>query len=103
MADILTVIGAVIVGVMSVARLTRLITQDDFPPVVRLRILWDDATDGSSWNPLLHCHWCIAPWITLPVLLWGWLSGLHPSWWVFNGWLAAAYLASMIVERDEVE
>lgn len=45
----------------------------------------------------------MAPWMTLPVGLWGWLSNLHASWWVFNLWLAVAYIASMIVERDEKE
>jgi hypothetical protein len=42
-------------------------------------------------------------WVTIPVGLWGWLSALHVSWWVFNGWLAIAYVAAMVVERDEVE
>lgn len=103
MADVIGIIAAVIVGVMSIARLTRLFTQDTFPPVVWFRMKWDDLTDDSGWNTLFHCHWCLAPWITLPIGLWGWLSDLHWSWWVFNGWLAVAYAASMIVERDEVE
>jgi len=103
MVEIVLVIAAVIVGTLSIARLTRLITQDTFPPAVWLRIKWDDATEGSGWNSLLHCHWCIAPWITLPIGLWGWLTNLQPAWWVFNAWLAVAYIASMIVERDEVE
>jgi hypothetical protein len=45
----------------------------------------------------------MGPWTTAVVGLWGWLSDLHVSWWVFNVWLAAAYVNSMIVERDEVE
>jgi hypothetical protein len=103
MIEILVVIGAVIVGVMSAARLTRLITQDSFPPVVWFRMKWDDRTDGSGWNILFHCHWCLSLWVTLPILLWGMLSGLDMWWWIFNGWLAAGYAAAMIVERDEVE
>lgn len=103
MVNELVVVAAVIVGTLSAARLTRLITQDSFPPAVWLRIQWDNRTDGTGWNVLFHCHWCMAPWMTLPVGLWGWLSNLHASWWVFNLWLAVAYIASMIVERDEKE
>lgn len=93
---------AVGVGILSVGRIARLITQDSFPPAVWLRIKWDSKTEGSAWNILLHCHWCITPWITLPIGAWALLSDLHWSWWLFNGWLAAAYVTSMIVERDEV-
>lgn len=93
---------AVGVGILSVGRLARLITQDSFPPAVWLRIKWDGKTEGNAWNVLLHCHWCITPWIVLPIGAWALLSDLHWSWWLFNGWLAAAYLTSMIVERDEV-
>jgi len=103
MVEIIGIGAAVVVGILSVARLTRLVTQDSFPPAVWLRVKWDDITDGSGWNTLLHCHWCLAPWLTIPVGLWGWLTDLHWSWWAFNGWLAAAYVASMVVERDEVE
>jgi hypothetical protein len=103
MGEIIVVAAAVIVGILSVARLTRLLTQDTFPPAVWFRMKWDDYTDESGWNTLLHCHWCLAPWLTLPIGLWGWLTDLQTAWWVFNGWLAAAYVASMVVERDEVE
>lgn len=94
---------ASLVAILSAARLTRLIAQDSFPPSAWLRVKWDNLTDGKSWNPLLHCHWCLAPWCMAVVGLWGWLSELHAAWWVFNAWLAGSYLASMIVERDEKE
>lgn len=103
MTQEIVVLAAVIIGTLSAARLTRLLTQDTFPPAVWFRIKWDNRTEGSGWNTLFHCHWCLAPWMTLPVGLWGWLSNLHTSWWVFNAWLAVAYVASMIVERDEKE
>lgn len=93
---------AVGVGILSVGRLTRLITQDSFPPVVWLRMKWDAKTEGGGWNLLLHCHWCLAPWLVLPIGAWALLTDFHWSWWLFNGWLAIAYLTSMIVERDEV-
>lgn len=103
MTDPFILIAAVVIAVLSTGRLTRLLVQDHFPPSVWIRTKWDDITDGGSWNLLLHCHWCLAPWLAIPVILWGWLSELHTSWWLLNGWLAIAYLASMVVERDEVE
>ena len=102
MVDIFWTVAAVVVGVMSAARLTRLLIADSFPPAVWFRIKWDEVTEDTGWNKLFHCHWCLAPWFTLPILLWGWLSDTHWSWWIFNLWMAGAYAASMIVERDEV-
>lgn len=103
MNDTLITILAVVVGVLSVGRLTRLITQDSFPPSVWLRIKWDELTNDGPWSILAHCHWCITVWITIPIGLWGWLSNLHWSWWAFNLWLAVAYAAAMVVDRDEAE
>ena len=103
MVEIIVVLTAVIVGVLSAARLTRLVTQDSFPPIVWFRMKWDDWTDGGGWNLLFHCHWCFSTWAVVPVGLWGWLSDLHWSWWVFNAWMAAGYASAMVVERDEVE
>ncbi|ALY10551.1 hypothetical protein FDH86_gp016 [Arthrobacter phage Tank] len=103
MVEIVLWIIAFIVGSLSAGRITRLLTQDSFPPIAWLRIKWDDKTDGSSWNILFHCHWCMSMWVTIPIGLWAWLSNLHPSWWVFNAIMAASYVAPMIVERDEKE
>jgi hypothetical protein len=109
LADALTTIAAVVVGVLSVARLTRLITADTWPPVLMLRQWWDKVTtvkEGpgkgaqGAWYDLVSCPYCAAPWLTIPILAWALISDLHWSWWVVNGWLAAAYVASMIVARD---
>jgi len=99
---VLTILAAVIVGIMSAARLTRLVTQDSFPPAAWARITWDRITNDGPWSTLFHCHWCFAPYATAVVLVWGWLTDLQPAWWLVNGWLAASYVASMVVERDEV-
>lgn len=93
---------AVVVWIASSARLTRLFTQDTFPPVVWARTKWDEYTEDTAWNTLLHCHWCLSVWVTPAVGAWGWLSNLHWTWWVFNFALAASYASAMIVERDEV-
>lgn len=101
MVEITLWIVAFVVGTLSAGRITRLIVHDDFPPIVWLRIKWDNKTDGSGWNKLLHCHWCFSMWAVVPIGLWAWLSNLHTSWWVFNALMAAAYVAPMIVERDQ--
>jgi hypothetical protein len=101
MVLILLWILAFIVGTLSAGRITRLLTADTFPPVVWFRIKWDDKTDGTGWNDLFHCHWCLSFWTVLPIGLWAWLSNLHTSWWIVNGIMAAAYVAPMIVERDQ--
>lgn len=100
---------AALLVVVTAARLTRLITQDAYPPVAWLRAKWDDATDGSDWNIMLHCHWCLAPWLTLPMLalayfaLVGHRPDFHP-WhlvWLFAAWMTLSYLASWLVNNDE--
>jgi hypothetical protein len=101
MVEITLWIVAFVVGSLSAGRITRLFTADDFPPIVWLRIKWDDKTDESGWNKLFHCHWCFSMWVVVPIGLWAWLSNLHTSWWVFNAIMAAAYVAPMIVERDQ--
>lgn len=102
MDQTLLILAIVVTGVLSSARLTRLITQDSFPPAIWARTKWDDWTEDSDWNKLFHCHWCMGPYTTAFVGLTGWLSDFHTAWWVFNIWLAGSYLNSMIVERDEV-
>lgn len=105
MAIEFSLVCAVIVGILSSARITRLITQDVFPPIVWIRIKWDEWIedhDKADWGKLLHCHWCFSFWATSAVVLWGWMSDLHISWWIVNLTLAMSYVAAMVVERDEI-
>lgn len=102
-------IAAVIVGVIGVARLTRLLVIDTWPPVVSIRMWWyrrtmvkdgPDKGDEGPWFALVSCPYCAAPYIAAVIMAWALLTDLHWSWWVFNGWLAASYLASIIVVKD---
>lgn len=108
------VVAAVVTAIISTARLTRLVTHDRYPPAMALRRWWWNQTVAKGgwrahWNLVLvgdepgdsGCPFCAAPWIMLAVGLWGWLSGPDAVWWGFNGWMAASYLASMVVVRDE--
>lgn len=105
MANEFLVVAAVLVGIVSSARLTRLLTADLFPPIVWFRIRWDNWMEDhgkEDWKKLFHCHWCMSLWTTIPVVLWGWLSDLHISWWIVNLILAMSYVNAMVVERDEI-
>lgn len=98
---LLTAALAVVVWLVSSARLTRLLTQDAFPPLIKIRAWWDAKTEDSLWNPLLHCHWCAAPWVALVVGGVGWATSLHWAWWVVTVWLSGAYATAWIVHHDE--
>jgi len=97
----LVALAAVLVAALGVGRLSRVITYDDFPPSAWARDRWSALTKDGSWSKLARCQWCATPWIMAVCLAWGLLSGLHWSWWLFWGWLAVSYLASIIIGRDE--
>lgn len=101
---------AVVVGVLSAGRITRLITADSWPPVLWAKERWTVWTSKSerrqAWWLLFSCHWCFSPWVTLVVGAWAVVDVLLDGvldwpWWVVNGWLAASYLVAMVVHRDE--
>lgn len=105
-------IVAIVATVLSTARLARLAVLDKFPPVKAIRDWYEDRTDGSGWQWLTMCAFCMAPWMALVVAGWGWAAGVYDhrpyaaespwftAWWVFNGWLAFSYAAASYVARD---
>jgi hypothetical protein len=100
-------VGALLVGVLGGARLTRLIVHDHYPPAeaVRgwwIRLTWNEETNSEGrWGLLATCHWCASPYVFAIVLASAYFSDLHWFWWLFWGWLAGSYLIGMVVERDE--
>lgn len=101
---------AVAVGILGTGRLTRVLVHDEFPPAAWLRQKWSDWVNRHNhqdWGMLLFCWWCAAPWIMAVTIGTFALSFLHPvlgwAWWLFWGWLALSYVASMVVARDEPE
>lgn len=93
-------VAVAIVTILSSARLTRLLTIDKFPPIKWVRDKYEARTDGSDWQLLTMCGYCMSFWTTLAVVLWGWLSGFHEAWWVVNSILAAAYAAAVFMAHD---
>jgi hypothetical protein len=84
-------IVAFIVGVLGTARITRLLVDDDWPPVEWLR---------QRWEGLAECPFCAAPWVALAETATAWAWDLPWWWWAGNVWMGGSYLASMLVARD---
>lgn len=103
--ELFTYLAAALVAILASARLTRLLVVDSWPPAAWLRMKWDDLTaqengDDGPWGALVHCPWCMAPWMSLIVFGTGLLSHFSIVWWVFFGWLALSYVSASIVARD---
>lgn len=97
---------AVLVLVLGVARLTRVITYDQYPPTIAFRSWWiRRVTKGNGWGKLADCWWCAAPWVMAPAIGVFFLTPLQPwilwTWWIGLSWLSLAYVASMVIARDE--
>lgn len=103
-------VAVIATTVLSSARLTRLATVDKFPPVKRIRVWYEDRTDGTDWIWLVLCGYCFSFWTTLALLIWGDLAGVYSSaqdtslsaqaWWAFNLLFALTYLSGMTMARD---
>lgn len=100
-------IPAILIAVLGVGRMARLITHDEFPPSRWWRAVWQDRITANhpGWSLLFICFWCLSPWIMLVAIGWFLLTlqveWVAWAWWLFWGWLALSYVASMIVARDE--
>lgn len=101
-------IAAILAAVLGVGRLVRVMIYDDFPPTVWARtnfIIWIEGTRAAKWSKLASCPWCLTPWVMLVCIGW-FLAGvavvwLAWAWWIFWGWMALSYVATMIYVRDE--
>lgn len=98
--DHFTIICAALVGVLATARLTRLITIDEYPPSIWLRIKWHRLTRDGSWAKLVDCPYCASPYVAAGIFGVGELTDYPFGWWLFCGWLAASYAASIVVVYD---
>lgn len=97
---------SIIIGVVSVARMARLLVYDDFPPVEWLRVQ-AAARLPEKWQPLVECQFCLSPYLSAGQFAWAYLLWDTP--WFFWGWLvphgvwAGSYLAAMLVAYDTPE
>lgn len=97
-------LAALFVAVLGAGRLTRVITFDDFPPTMWLRVQWINIAGDTKWEKLLFCHWCFGFWAAALTI--GWFAAglavlwIGIAWWVIFGSLAIGYLVSILVEFD---
>lgn len=94
--EILTISSAIIVGIFATARVTRIITVDDWPPMKWIRSKWADIVNYGDWYDLVECPWCAAPWVVAANLAFALLTDLSAAWWILNGWMAASLVASWV-------
>lgn len=107
-------IAVVVTTIISASRLTRLAVADKFPPAVWVREKWAMLTADTGWIWLFYCGYCFSFWATALVVGWADLAGIfdgrtawgtngdlaRPIWWLFNGTMAAAYLAAVFMAHD---
>lgn len=96
----------VAVAVLGVGRLVRAVVYDEFPPSVWWRETWVRWTDGTGWQMLFLCWWCLSFWVALICIGWWlvgmlWVPWLIWAWWIWWGGLTIGYLAPMVITRDE--
>lgn len=99
------VLLTIAVAVIGVARLTRVVVYDEFPPTAWWREMWAGWFHGTGWDKLFLCWWCFSFWAALACVGW-FIGGLYVdwvmwAWWIFWGTFALAYLAPMLIVRDE--
>lgn len=106
LADPWLFLVAATVAIVGVGRLNRLVTYDDYPPTKWLRETWTKITKGGPWGKIAWCIWCFSPyasgvaiaWLILGVMVSPWIT---LAWWIFWGWMAISYLASILTYFDE--
>ncbi|HEY6416842.1 MAG TPA: hypothetical protein VIX41_11405 [Acidimicrobiales bacterium] len=97
---------AVVVGTLAVARVVRLIVDDEWPPVKRAREWYVDRA-SVDWQPLVECPWCVSVYFALPAVLWFASLFAWPGanwneylWWIVNGWMALSWIVAFLCLRD---
>lgn len=91
---------AILVAWFGTARLTRIITHDDYPPAEWFRRVFSQRV-SEDWSPLVSCIWCAQPYVVLICGAWGYFTDLHWSWWAFWAWMALSQAGSTLLAYDE--
>jgi hypothetical protein len=86
-----------VVDALAIARLTRLVQDDEVWPVKEGREAFERWADDSRWADLASCPWCASWWIALLVI-----AARHRwprAWSLVSRALAASYLTGYLAEK----
>lgn len=97
-------IAVSVITVLSAARITRLLIADKFPPIRTVRHWYLDRMEKGpkrlGWQILAICPYCMAPYVSVGVVLWGYFTDWQTAWWIVNSISAVSYLAAIVVVND---
>lgn len=90
---------SVVVAALAVARLTRLVTEDQILVGFRQWVVRRWGED-SSMSYLVHCPWCVSIYMGLGVMT---TAVLWPNKWVIMSFafLAASMVTGLLLDRKE--
>lgn len=86
---------------MAVVRLTRawITDADDFPPLAPLKHAAEKVLDGTKWEKLTYCPWCVSFWVAGGALI---FRKLFPrAWPILASMLAASQVAGTLIELED--
>lgn len=90
---------SIVVAALAVARITRLVTEDQIAVGLRRWVVQRWGEDSAA-SYLVHCPWCVSIYVGLgvmpPAVLW-------PNKWVIMGFafLAASMVTGLLLDRKE--
>lgn len=94
-----TSLGEVVLDAVAVYRATRLLQQDDIPPLPRIREQLMQRYGASPWSALLDCPWCLSVWVAGGAMI---FRRVAPRVWrVLARVLASSAVAGVISEMLE--
>lgn len=89
---------SLILGVLAVARVTRLLVEDKLTVGYRQWVVRKWGPDSLA-SYLVHCPWCTSPWIAAPVMP---VAALFPNVWIISllAIPAASMITGLLLDRD---
>ncbi|MEU1550229.1 hypothetical protein [Nocardia sp. NPDC005745] len=95
-----TTLLALALYVLTVARLSRIITNDKIGEPIRD---WSIARwpEGSMLRFMFWCAWCMGWWFALALAFPAALVAGLPWWWGFGLWPAASYLVGFLSRYEK--
>lgn len=93
---IAVILLSLVLGLLAVARLTRLIVEDQVSIALRQWVVRRWGED-SKLAYLIHCPWCTSLWISAPVMT---VATLYPNRWVVAGFatLAGSMVTGLLLD-----